>query len=216
MNEMRLFSTNNNKIQLTPEQISIEVAKVEKYKLFIRQPVGPTTFTQVQGDGSDLYVPENISELGALSGMPAEHAKRQVIISQRPNKSNQSGDKNVHHWQITWPNQERWTNPLMGWTSSADPMSTMKLYFSSSEKAVAFANRNGWDYEVLRPSSKSVRPVGYTHYKHNFLSKRTLAELQKDGMKNKIFENYEYGNSNWFMPLKYHGDGEVVQHGPSK
>ena len=31
--------------------------------------VGPTTFTQVQGDGSDLYVPENISELGALSGM---------------------------------------------------------------------------------------------------------------------------------------------------
>jgi len=38
MNEMRLFSTNNNKIQLTPEQIAIEVAKVEKYKLFIRQP----------------------------------------------------------------------------------------------------------------------------------------------------------------------------------
>ena len=31
--------------------------------------MGPTTFTQVQGDGSDLYVPENISELGALSGM---------------------------------------------------------------------------------------------------------------------------------------------------
>ena len=38
MNKMRLFSTNNNKIQLTPEQIAIEVAKVEKYKLFIRQP----------------------------------------------------------------------------------------------------------------------------------------------------------------------------------
>ena len=38
MNEMRFFSTNNNKIQLTPEQIAIEVAKVEKYKLFIRQP----------------------------------------------------------------------------------------------------------------------------------------------------------------------------------
>ena len=38
MNEMRLFSTNNNKVQLTPEQIAIEVAKVEKYKLFIRQP----------------------------------------------------------------------------------------------------------------------------------------------------------------------------------
>lgn len=35
---IRLFSTNNNKIQLTPEQIAMEVAKVEKYKLFIRQP----------------------------------------------------------------------------------------------------------------------------------------------------------------------------------
>ena len=37
MNKM-LFSTNNNKIQLTPEEIEKEIAKVEKYKLFIRQP----------------------------------------------------------------------------------------------------------------------------------------------------------------------------------
>jgi len=30
-------------------------------------------------------------------GMPAEHAKRQVIISQRPNKSNQSGELIKRH-----------------------------------------------------------------------------------------------------------------------
>ena len=43
-----------------------------------------------------------------------------------------------------------------------------------------------------------------------------MLQLEKEGMKNKIFENPGYGKSNWFMPLTYHGDGEVVQHGPSR
>ena len=42
----------------------------------------------------------------------------------------------------------------MGWTSSSDPMSHVKLNFDTKEDAVAFARKNGWKHEVLRESSK--------------------------------------------------------------
>jgi hypothetical protein len=88
------------------------------------------------GSGADLHIPKNIGELAVLNGMPAQHANRTVIISQRPLKSVQSGQAHAHQWQITWPNQERWKNPLMGWVSSADPMSqvfvsTTQLFYPS-------------------------------------------------------------------------------------
>ena len=44
---------------------------------------------------------------------------------------------------------------------------------------------------------------------------QTVKQLKKEGAKNQIYVNPGYGASNWFMPLKYHGDGEVLQHGPS-
>jgi hypothetical protein len=43
---------------------------------------------------------------------------------------------------------------------------------------------------------------------------QTAAEVQKLGHKTQIFEMPSFGESHWFMPLKYHGDGEVIQHGP--
>jgi hypothetical protein len=78
-----------------------------------------------------------------------------------------------------------------------------------------FANRNGWAFQLLKPSSKTNRPAGFTHYKHNFLDKRTLGFLKRDGQKTKIFAAPGWGSSNFFMPLTYHGEGEVEQHGPT-
>ena len=37
--------------------------------------------------------------------------------------------------------------------------------------------------------------------------------VQEQGPRNKIFNNSKYGKSNWFMPLRYHGDGVVEQFG---
>jgi NADH dehydrogenase (ubiquinone) Fe-S protein 4 len=170
--------------------------------------------TNVVGNGKDLHVPKNIAELAALSGMPADQAKRVVVIAQRQLKTLQSGQRLSHQWQITWKNTERWSNPLMGWTSTADPMSNVKLNFDTQEAAVAFANRNGWKYEIRAETSKTNTPPGTYLYKHNFLDKRTAAEVQKLGHKTQIFEMPSFGESHWFMPLKYHGDGEVIQHGP--
>lgn len=44
--------------------------------------------------------------------------------------------------------QERWSNPLMGWTSTADPVSNMQLNFSTPEQAIKFCQKRGWKYEV--------------------------------------------------------------------
>ena len=79
------------------------------------------------GSGWDLHVPKNISEMAALSGMPKEHSSRTILIGQRQLKSVQSGQAYAHQWQITWKNEERWKNPLMGWGSSADPMAQVKV-----------------------------------------------------------------------------------------
>ena len=86
-----------------------------------------TTLAGGVGSGADLHVPNNIAEIAALSGMPAEHSSRTVLIGQRPLKSVQSGTAYAHQWQITWKNAERWNNPLMGWSSSADPMAQVKV-----------------------------------------------------------------------------------------
>jgi hypothetical protein len=43
---------------------------------------------------------------------------------------------------------------------------------------------------------------------------QTIALLKEQGAKNVVFKSSGFGNSNWFMPLKFHGDGEVEQHGP--
>lgn len=81
---------------------------------------------------------------------------------------------------------------------------------------MAFAQSNGWNYELSRPTSKRSIPTGTYLYKQNFLDKRTTDQMQKQGpvVSASIWAAPGYGKSNWHMPLKYHGDGEVVQHGP--
>lgn len=44
-------------------------------------------------------------------------------------------------WKIQHENQGKWVNPLIGWTSTADPLENVarQLYFTSQEEAIAFA-----------------------------------------------------------------------------
>ncbi len=42
-------------------------------------------------------------------------------------------------------------DPLMGWTSSGDMKSQIKLSFDTKEEAIAYAERNGIPYRVEEP-----------------------------------------------------------------
>jgi len=46
-----------------------------------------------------------------------------------------------------------------------------------------------------------------------YVCHQVIEAVKEQGHKNKIFRNPGYGSSNWFMPLKYHGDGVVEQFG---
>ena len=46
------------------------------------------------------------------------------------------------------------TNPLMGWESSNDTYSELKLEFSSKELAISYAQKMKIDYEIIEPKKE--------------------------------------------------------------
>lgn len=44
-------------------------------------------------------------------------------------------------WKIQHENKAKWVNPLIGWTSTADPLENVgrQLYFPSKDDAIAYA-----------------------------------------------------------------------------
>jgi NADH dehydrogenase (ubiquinone) Fe-S protein 4 len=194
------------------EQVKLAEYKAEKTRVLTRKSAKPRELTDYAvGDYEPL--PENPAELAALSGMPAEHQDRTVIIRNRYSTSFSSGDSYAHQWQISWKQSDKWSNPLTGWTSGADPLAYLTLYFDTREEAIQHAERNGWKYEVKGEVSDDVMELGWRAYEHNFLSQRVRKIIASESKKPTHFQNPHYGKSGWFMPLKYHGDGEVVQHG---
>jgi NADH dehydrogenase len=82
-----------------------------------------------------------------------------------------SGEANTRRWVLEFdPAAQKQIDPLMGWTSSADMTSQVRLTFPTREAAVEYAVRNGIAYRVEEPKkrSKTIRPLGYGgNYAHN-------------------------------------------------
>jgi ETC complex I subunit conserved region len=71
----------------------------------------------------------------------------------------QSGSARTHEWVLEYePEAPREVDPLMGWTSSADMKSQLRLTFDTRDEAIAYAERNGLAYRLLEPKPRaSVR-----------------------------------------------------------
>jgi hypothetical protein len=64
----------------------------------------------------------------------------------------QSGTAKTERWLLEYEaEQPRSIEPLMGWTSSGDMKSQLKLWFDTAEEAVAYATRNGIAYRIEQP-----------------------------------------------------------------
>ena len=89
----------------------------------------------------------------------------------RPAKNaTQSGMGKTRLWRFEYtPESARSIDPLMGWTSSDDMKSQIKLNFESREEAVAYATRNGIPYRVEEPKEVARRAMSYAD---NFRSNR--------------------------------------------
>lgn len=185
--------------------------KAERSRVLLRRSPKPKFITDhVVADEDELASPK---EMAALTGMPQIHQERTVVIRNRTSTSFQSGGAYEHQWQISWKHSENWTNPITGYISGADPLTCVNLKFDTKEEAIEYAERYGWKYEITAPVSHTIREPGWREYGHNFLPQSVRNVLDEEGPKTQYFKNSNYGASHFSMPLKYHGDGEVTQHG---
>lgn len=76
----------------------------------------------------------------------------------------QSGTAKTKGWVLEYaPASARSVDPLMGWTSSDDMNSQVKLRFDTKEAALDYAKSKGLDAVVTEPKTRkpNIRPGGY-------------------------------------------------------
>ena len=78
----------------------------------------------------------------------------------------QSGTRNTKNWLLEFDTLDTGTNPLMGWETSEDTMSEVKLEFPTKEEALNYAKKNNIDYYIIEPQKNKIIKKSYSD---NFL-----------------------------------------------
>ena len=79
----------------------------------------------------------------------------------------QSGKGKSEKWVLDFVPQKSKYNPLIGWESSKDTNSQIKLNFSSKEQAIEYAKKNNIKYKLIEPNKKKFVIKSYAD---NFLN----------------------------------------------
>lgn len=83
-----------------------------------------------------------------------------------------SGTAKTRRWVLEYiPETPRGVDPLMGWTSSTDTQSQVRIFFDTKEAALDYARENGITALVQDPQQRKpvLRPGGYGE---NFVTTR--------------------------------------------
>jgi hypothetical protein len=84
-----------------------------------------------------------------------------------PNKNPmQSGLGKTDKWILEFETLDPTKNPLMGWESSSDTLSEIKLEFSSKDLAINYAKKKKIDFEIIEPKKRKITKKSYAD---NFL-----------------------------------------------
>ena len=78
----------------------------------------------------------------------------------------QSGFGKDGKWILEFRTKDPTINPLMGWESSSDTLTELKLEFSSKELAINYAKKKKIDYDLIEPKKRKVVKKSYAD---NFL-----------------------------------------------
>lgn len=74
----------------------------------------------------------------------------------------QSGKAKTGYWVLEFdPETPRKIDPLMGYTTSRDMKSQIRLSFETKEEAVAYAEKQGIAYRVDEPKEAKRRQMSY-------------------------------------------------------
>jgi len=75
----------------------------------------------------------------------------------------QAGPARSKEWVLEFePEAAQELDPLMGWTSSGDMRSQVRLAFATKEEAVAYAERNGIAYRVAESKPRATHRKSYS------------------------------------------------------
>ena len=78
----------------------------------------------------------------------------------------QSGLGKCDKWVLEYETKNPTVNPLMGWESSSDTYTELKLEFSSKDLAVNYAKKKKIDFELIEPRKRKTVKKSYAD---NFL-----------------------------------------------
>ena len=78
----------------------------------------------------------------------------------------QSGKRNTKKWILEFDTLNTEINPLMGWESSKDTMSEVKLEFSTKIEALNYVKKNNIKYYIVEPQNTKIIKKTYSD---NFL-----------------------------------------------
>jgi mannose-1-phosphate guanylyltransferase len=91
----------------------------------------------------------------------------QVKIYQPAKTTTQSGKKD-RSWILVpvLEQNSQSTNNLMGWTSSDNTLTQLKLKFKTVDEATQYAEQKGWNCQIIEPNAAQISKKSYAD---NFL-----------------------------------------------
>ena len=69
-------------------------------------------------------------------------------------------------WLLEFKTKDPTKNPLMGWESSTDTLSELRLEFSTKDLAINYAKKNKMDFDLIEPKKRKTVKKSYAD---NFL-----------------------------------------------
>ena len=78
----------------------------------------------------------------------------------------QSGTAKNNKWILEFITKDPTRNPLMGWESSSDTLTELKLEFSTKELAINYAKKKKIDFDLIEPKKRKTVKKSYAE---NFL-----------------------------------------------
>ena len=79
----------------------------------------------------------------------------------------QSGLGKTNKWILEFNTKDPTINPLMGWESSSDTLTELKMEFTTKELAITYAKKNKIDFELIEAKQRKVVKKSYAD---NFLN----------------------------------------------
>ncbi|MDZ7896315.1 MAG: ETC complex I subunit [Sphingobium sp.] len=83
-------------------------------------------------------------------------------IYQMPKNAMQSGKARTGEWVLEHaPAEAKQPDPLTGWAGSGDTQQQLRLVFPDKDAAIAYAQRQGFDYHVTEAPARKLKIQAY-------------------------------------------------------